>query len=152
MGTAHLALLTMRHVDVFTVMTSRRDPEPQIVLHGAGGRVEVDAVSLLAQYQLPDGDVLLVLDEDSPFEEGLHLVLTRGDRVVDHVVIGAPYTSGIYREVAVEDERLVFVFENEMTWVARSDHRGSHGIGGLPAGARRRGGWLATRHLSLTRG
>jgi hypothetical protein len=142
----------VRHVDVFKVMTSRRDPEPRIVLNGAGGSVEVDAASLLAQYQLPDGDVLLVLDEDSPFEEGLHLVLVRGDRVVDHVVIGAPYASGIYREVAVEDDRLVFVFENDMTWVVRSDHRGSHRIGGLPAGARRRGGWLATRHLSLSRG
>lgn len=40
-----------------------------------GAVIDVDAASLLAQYLLDDGDVLLVLDEYMAYEEQLHLVL-----------------------------------------------------------------------------
>ena len=113
--------------------------------------IEIDAVSLLAQYLLDDGDVLLVLDEDLPYEEQLHLVLVRGTAIIDHVVIGAPYASGIFHEVGLDHDRLSFRFEGNAVWIVGVDHRGSHMPASLPPGARHRGGWLRRHHLMLSR-
>lgn len=144
----------MRKADVFEVKTSQREPEPRILLArpGEDAGVAINAAALLAQYQLGDGDVLIVLDEDDPFEQALHLVLLQGTRIIDHVAISAPYAGGIYREVSVEGETLSFLFENEVIWRVSSDRHGSRGLRGLPSGAHRRGGWLTKRYLSLSRG
>ena len=142
----------MRRTDTFEVKTVKRDPDPRILLTRPGEDtvVEVDAVELRAQYLMHDGDVLLVLDEDSPYEEQVHLVLVRGAQVVDHVVISAPYASGIYRETAAEDGLLRFRFEGDAVWTVSADGSGARGPGGLPSGARRRGGWLAKHYLQLS--
>jgi len=143
----------MRKVDLFQADTSERTDEPHIRLTRSddGTGIEVNAASLLAQYRFNNGDVLLVLDEDSPYEEQLHLVLVRRVAIVDHVLIGAPYAAGIFHEQEVRPDGLLFRFEGEAMWKVGLDDRGSRVPGRLPAGARRRGGWLSRHYLTLSR-
>jgi hypothetical protein len=143
----------MQRANLFEPSPAGAGPEPSIRLarRDDDSSIEIDAASLLVQYLLDDGDVLLVLDEDLPYEEQLHLVLVRGAAIIDHVVIGAPYASGIFHEVGLDHDRLSFRFEGNAVWIVDVDHRGSRMPAGLPPGARRRGGWLARHHLSLSR-
>lgn len=143
----------MRQVYVFEAGPRQREPEPHITLvrRDDGNAIILDAVALLAQYELSQGDVLLILDEDCPYEEQLHLVLVRGSRVLDHIVIGAPYVAGIYREVGIEGDALRFRFESDAVWTVGAQDKATYGLGGLPSGARRRWGWLASHHLLLSR-
>ena len=143
----------MHRVHVYHVAQRQLQPMARIALrHPAGGPLlVVDAASLLAQYQLPSGDVLLVLDEDCPFEERLHLVLARGSRILDHIAIGWIYTSGIYREIPTDDAALHFHFEGRAVWRVEVRADGIRRVGGLPSGARRRGRWFARRYLLLSR-
>ena len=137
----------MQKVDFFRSLSQDGSPPWPILLAG----IEVDAASLLAQYLLADGEVLLVLDEDIPYEEQLHLVLVRGNAIIDHLVIGAPYATGIFRELEVRGDMLAFTFEGEAVWTISLKNRGSRMPAGLPSGARHRGGWLARHYLSLSR-
>ena len=143
----------MQKVDLFKILSSNRGPALLIRLarRKDGAVIEVDAASLLVQYQLGTGDVLLVLDEDTPFEEQLHLVLVRGAAIVDQLVIGAPYVDGIFREVEARGDRLSFRFEGDAVWTVGLDSHVSRMPVSLPSGSRRRGGWLARRYLSLSR-
>jgi hypothetical protein len=145
----------MTPIERFRIVDHRREPMPRIVLHradGAGnGPVVLDAAWLLAQYAVSDTDTLLVLDEDTPFEERLHLALLRGERVIDHLVIGVPYVGGVFRAIGGSADTLRFLFENDRPWTLTVRAEGRRGIGGLPAGARRRTGLLARRYLMLDR-
>lgn len=143
----------MRKVDLFEIRPASPAPAPSIRLARTDGGtpIDIDAASLLAQYLFDDGDVLLVLDEDTPYEEQLHLVLVRETAIVDHLLIGAPYAPGIFREKEVRGDTLAFRFEGDTVWTVGVDGRGSHLPVGLPPGARRRGGWLARHYLSLSK-
>ncbi len=142
----------MQALDAFTVTSHQAEPKPSIHLRCQEDSVSVrlNAAALLSQYRCPTGDVLLVLDDDCPFEEQLHLVLMRGSSVLDHVVIGAPYTAGQYRLVETGADLLRFRFEGEAVWTVRVHAEGTRGLGGLPSGARRETGWLNRRYLTLT--
>lgn len=139
--------------DTFVVSAAQREPEPRITLarRDTGGTIAVDAAALIAQFALPQGDVLLILDEDSSYEEQLHLLLIRDVRTLDHLVIGAPYASGIYREAESGGETLRFRFEGDAIWTVTWNAAGTRGLFDLPSGARRRGNWRAQRHLFLLR-
>ena len=143
----------MEKVDLFRSLSQDSSPARPIRLAAIddGAVIEVDAASLLAQYLLADRDVLLVLDEDMPYEEQLHLVLVRGNAIIDHLVIGAPYATGIFRELEVRGDTLAFSFEGDAVWTVGLNSHGSRMPAGLPSGARHRGGWLARHYLSLSR-
>lgn len=143
----------MQDVDAFTVLGQQTEPERSIHLTSRRGSrsVKLNAAALLAQYHCPSGDVLLVLDDDCPFEEQLHLVLMRQVSVLDHVIVGAPYMAGQYRLMEAGGDTLRFRFEGESVWEVRLRSEGSRGLGGLPSGARRNMGWLDKRYLTLTR-
>lgn len=142
----------MRQAYVFDAEVQQRRPEPRITLvrRDDGTAVTIDAVALLDQYELSRGDVLLVLDEDCPYEEQLHLVLVRGNRILDHLVIGAPTVAGVYCEIGIDGDALHFRFEGDALWTVGAQAKVTYGLGGLPSGACRRGGWLAAHHLSLS--
>lgn len=140
----------MTRVDLFHAVETQREP-PQVRLRrdDTDTTVVLDAATLLAQYQVPSGDMLLVLDEDCPYEEQLHLVLVRDDTVLDHIVIGCPYATGVFRECGAADDRVRFRFAGDETLsVAVAPQRGLLPAR-LPRGARRRGGWLAAHWLQL---
>lgn len=140
----------MKRVDLFHAVETQREP-PQVSLRrdDTGATVTLDAVNLLAQYQAPSGDVLLVLDEDCPYEEQLHLALVRDDRIVDHLVIGGPYATGAFDERDVTDDGVRFRFAGDQTLSVAISPGRAWLPGRLPAGARRRGGWLAPHWLQL---
>ena len=108
------------------------------------------AVCLLDQYRLPSGDVLLVLDEDVPYEEQMHLALVRGTSVLDHLTLGAPYATGAYRKIATEGTSLRFSFAGPDVLTATVLDRGTRIPPRLPAGAHRRGRWLGKHYLVVT--
>ncbi len=138
----------MERVQAFDVIAAQSEPDARISLveRHTGARLTVDAAALLAQYRFASGDVLLVLDEDVPFEEALHLVLLRDGRILDHLVLGAPYVAGIYRELAMSDDALHFAFWGDERLILTRSTRAPRS---LPQGARRRGGWFVRRHLAL---
>ena len=145
----------MTPTDRYHAVEHRHEPTPRIVLRrmdgGGGEPVVLDAACLLAQYAVSGTDTLLVLDEDTPYEERLHLVLLRDDRVLDHIDIGAPYATGAFRPVEMSVGTLRFHFENDAIWTLAVDAHGGRGIGCLPSGARRRTGLLAPRWMTLER-
>lgn len=146
----------MTPTDRYQILDQRREPTPRIVLRrvdGSGGEpVVLDAACLLAQYAVSDTDTLLVLDEDTSYEEQLHLVLLRDDQVLDHIAIGAPYASGAFRPTDPSADTLRFQFESDSRWTLAIDMNGRRGIGGLPSGASRRTGLLAPRYIKLDQG
>jgi hypothetical protein len=73
----------------------------------------VDGQQLVAQYQVLNSDTLLVLDENCPFEELLYFYLVRDGAVIEQIRYGAPYTPGIFEEVRLEQQRLLFSFASD---------------------------------------
>ncbi|MEL7217190.1 MAG: hypothetical protein AAGK01_02030 [Pseudomonadota bacterium] len=144
----------MTPTDRFEVLESQSEPLPRIVIRSraSGSKITLDAAVLLAQYAISDDDTLLVLDEDCPYEENLHLVLVRGSRVIDHIELGMIYTGGIFKEISAADDTLRFRFESDAVWSLTVDSRGKRGIGGLPTGSRRRGHFFSRRYLELEHG
>jgi len=140
--------------DRFKSIEQQREPEPKVVLRDrSGGKsITLDAASLVEQYAVSPTLTLLVLDEDSPYEEQLHLVLLRKSKKLDHIVIGAPYTTGVFRVVDADKDTLRFRFESDAVWSVSANAKGQRGIGGLPRGARRRGGIFVRRYLKLEHG
>lgn len=141
----------MTPVDRYEAIEQRREPEPLIVLRqrGRDALVRLDAAALVAQYAVSDTRTLLVLDEDTPYEEQLHLALLEGGEVLDHLVIGAPYATGAFRADDGSGATLHFRFENGAVWTLSIHTEGRRGLGGLPSGARRRIGLLAPRYMTL---
>lgn len=141
----------MERVAAFDVAAARREPEPRIELlrRDTGVALILPAAALLAQYRVPSSDILLILDEDVPFEEQLHLVLVRGVDVLDHLSIGAPYASGAYREVDTDGDVLRFCFAGDEVLALTARAEGRRMPERLPSGVRRIGGWLALHYLML---
>lgn len=129
-------------------------PTPRIVLRarGSGVVVRLDAVALVAQYAVCDSRTLIVLDDDTPYEEQLHLALLHAGDVLDHVVIGAPYASGVFRPVESAGGTLCFRFESDAIWTVSVRAEGRRGWGALPTGAQRRTSLLAPQYLVLAHG
>lgn len=144
----------MTPTDRFECVEQQREPTPKIVLRDrSGGKlISLEAASLVAQYAVSAALTLLVLDEDTPYEEQLHLVLVRESKKVDHIVIGALYTAGVFRVVTADKDALRFRFEGDGVWSVLASTTGWRGLGGLPRGARRRGGLFARRYIKLEYG
>lgn len=144
----------MDATDRIEVVEQQREPQPRIVLRPRGGAatVTLDAAALVAQYAVSETETLLVLDEDTPFEEQLHLALLSDDRLLDRVVIGAPYATGAYRPLKVGSDYLRFNFEGAVPWTLTVRAEGRRGLVRLPPGARRRSGLLAPKYLFLEHG
>lgn len=139
----------MERTTQFDVIAQQREPEPRIELieREGGAKLAIEAAALIGQYRFSSGDTLLVLDEDNPYEEQLHLALIRDAQIIDHLVIGAPYTSGIYGELALDNDALCFSFAGDTVFTLRQVTSLTES---LPRGVRRRGPWFAPKHLSLT--
>ena len=141
----------MTPTDRFECIHKQREPLPRILLRqrSGGAEIAIDAAELLEQYAVSSSDTLLILDEDTPYEEQLHLVLVRRDKILDHILIGAPYTAGVFRFVAASEGVLQFRFEGDAVWTVSAMQRAKRGFGGLPRGASRGGGFFAKRYLEL---
>lgn len=139
----------MQRIESFNVVAAQRDPAPHIQLRRAEDdlAIELDAATLLAQYRTRSGDTLLVLDEDCPYEEQLHLALVRGDKIVDHIVIGGWYATGMFEAVGIDEGSLRFSFGDKRVLRLSVEEQSSRKS--LPRGARRKGSWFAPRFMTL---
>ena len=141
----------MTPTDRYECIHKQREPLARILLRqrSGGAEIAIDAAELLEQYAISPSDTLLILDEDTPYEEQLHLVLVRRAKILDHILIGAPYTAGVFQFVEADERALKFRFEGDAVWTVSAMQRGKRGFGGLPRGASRRGGFFAKRYLEL---
>ncbi|MHB2263866.1 hypothetical protein [Aliihoeflea sp. PC F10.4] len=148
-----LTLGDMQPDSTFFVIASQNSPTPRITLGrmACDETLTLDAARLAAQYALPWGDILLVLDDDCPFEEELHLVLVRKGAILDRLGIGFPYTPAIFEEMGHDGCELRFTFESDKLWMLHVEESGTRSLSWLPAGTRKRGRWLKPRHLHLSR-
>jgi hypothetical protein len=141
----------MEKIEIYRSIKLREAPEPLIELVRSKGKtdIKIDAAQLLAQYQSQHGDVLLVCDEDSPYEERLHFVLLRQNQIIDHLVYGGLYTPGIYKEVSCENNAVRFTFASDQVLTLALRETPSRWNNKLPPGARHRGSLFQKHYLIL---
>ncbi len=61
-----------------------------------------------AQFTLPAGGYLLLVTDDCPFEEGLHIYLLNARReLVEQDILGCPYTAAIVENIKVAGDNVV---------------------------------------------
>lgn len=144
----------MKQTDRFKCASQQTEPRPRIELkrRSGGDVLTLDAAELVEQYAVSETDTLLVLDDNCPYEERLHLVLMRNDRLIDHIEIGAMYVPGIFNPVDHRDRELRFRFENDSIWTLTISEAGERMLGGLPPGSRRRKGFFAKLYMFLRLG
>jgi len=78
---------------------------------------EISGICLAAQYRCSMG-FLLITDEDTPYEEGLHItLLSRELGVLDTVELSHSYTPGSIRNLRIVDENVLeFTFFGGDNW------------------------------------
>lgn len=141
----------MEEVARFRVADVQREPVPRVNLRDdAGVTITLEAVTLLAQYRTASDDVLMILDENCPYEEQLHLVAVRGSEVIDHLVIRAPYATGSFEALGTGEDGLLFRFAGGDMYRASVAEAGARLPRPLPGGARRTSKWFARKFLHLT--
>jgi hypothetical protein len=117
-----------------------------------GGRDvgEVPGAVLEAAYRA-GGRILLLLTDDVPYEEGLHVALLSPDfRLLDRLFLGASGTTGVFRDPEpLSESELRFSFFGRGPWRLTILPEPTRGFGFLePVGVRRRGFWVR-RHMRL---
>jgi len=73
--------------------------------------IRVDGTILEAQFTLDDGDSLIWLTENSPYDEGLHIyLLGRADEIQDALEAGAVFAAGILEIISEKENTVIFKF------------------------------------------
>ena len=87
---------TMSTVDEFTLeVAADRDAEYDTLLHKGRHVADVEARIVEAQFRLPDGSTLVMLNDDTQFREMLTILLIgSGLKVMDEVRLGGAFTPG----------------------------------------------------------
>lgn len=143
----------MEPIDLFS-LTDDGAAEGRRRIVAAGGQPGpvTQGQALEGQYRCSTG-YLLLLTENSPYDEGLHILLLGPDlRLLDAIDIGTTYSPGILTELTVEGDALAFAMFGHR-WRLRV-HQSARRWPGLatPHGARRPvSRLLARRHLELQR-
>ena len=85
---------------------------------GAQNAIRFAGQCIEAQFSLADGAVLLVLSDDSPYEEGLYVhLLDALGTVIDSILGSSPYASGIFKFKASGNNWMDFnFFSNDVTY------------------------------------
>jgi hypothetical protein len=72
-----------------------------------------------AQFSLPAGGYLLLVTDDCPFEEGLHIYLLNAwYELVEQDILGCPYTAAIVENVKATGDNVVtfsFIGDHQVT-------------------------------------
>jgi len=126
------------------------DGRRRIVAAGGQPGLATKGQTLEGQYRCSAG-YLLLLTENSPYDEGLHILLLGPDyRLLDEIEVGTSYSPGILSEQTVEGEALGFaMFGHRWRLRVHDSPRRWPGLA-TPSGARRPlRRLLAPRHLEL---
>lgn len=111
----------------------------------------LDGAVIEAQFDMDDGRFLLLIGDDSPYEERLQVLLF-GPALeqMDSLEIGAPYAAGVVDDVVPSKAELSFRFaERQFTVRARKNPRFVF-PGSLPSGIRRSGAPWRKRYLEIS--
>ncbi len=112
----------MQEIDIFSIVrhTSKDDSRSRLLYKGLDSGLLLDGLLLEAQYECSAG-YLLMLTEDCPFEEALHIyLLDRSLRPIDKLVLGKAYEPGILKSLKVSGKNsLEFSFFGGDTWWLR---------------------------------
>ena len=89
----------------------------RVLLDGRSFSPPVEGLDVVDAFELGHG-YLLLMTEDCPFEEALHIYFFGEDgRLKDHLELAAPYTSGLVRGVEwAGANKLNFRFPAESSW------------------------------------
>lgn len=91
-------------------------PRSELFWEGNQTPLVVDGSSLEAQYRI-DSRYLLLLTENCPYEEGLHIyLLDNAHRVLDGLELSVPYAPGTLKNLRALDNALTFSFFGEDHW------------------------------------
>lgn len=130
-----------------------RGPLSAVVRDGRDVGLTIAGATLEGQFILNTGEYLLLVTNNSPYEERLHLYLLDRDlRLAEKAEIGAAYTAGILRDLhpSATSDSLEFVFTNRSRFrlqVHASPGRFWNPSGGLQEAARS----LSKRRLQIER-
>jgi hypothetical protein len=143
----------LREIDTYHVAHIESHDTPRVTLlrNGTAAGLTLEGATLLAQFETAGAHVLLVLDEDTPYEETLHFYLIGKGMIIDHVTFGGAYTPGIFTLKATLEDRLCFTFANDDVYSLQVHPVASRFGRRLTTGARRPAGWLAPKYMSLER-
>ena len=134
---------TISIVEEFTLQVAAdRVKTYDTVLHRGRQVTEVEARILEAQFRLPDGSTLLLLNDDQPFKEKLTLLLVDpGLRVRDRKELGGAFTPGyLTYAYPVGLDQVAFCWHDLEQVVTIRRFRRWFGL---------RSGWLAVRELGI---
>jgi hypothetical protein len=94
--------------------------QSELLFEGQPTGLVIDGVYLEKQYRLRSG-YLLFLTENCPFEEGLDIyLLSFNKRILDGIVLGAPYAPGILKRVEPAGyEAFSFSFFGDDRWLLK---------------------------------
>lgn len=92
-------------------------PTSTLWLNGQPTQAQVPGAVLEAAVQW-QGKTLLLLTDDVPYEEALRIILLDADlNVLDMAELGAPYSTGTFRELLLAPpDALTFRFIGDTTW------------------------------------
>lgn len=124
-------------------------PRSQVSLGQRPGP-SLEGAVLEAQFLLDDGRYLLLLSDDSPYEERIHVVLLDRDlSPLDTLEIGAPYTPGLLSGLEPQGDRLRFRFAGAV-FILRVHTRPRRWLAGfLVPGVHRGGAPWWKRYLAI---
>jgi hypothetical protein len=119
----------MKPLSCFTLRreSAERAAPPRVLLYeGRPSGFHIDAAVLEAQFLVPPDLYLLFFTDDSPYEEGLRIVLMdHRFRLLDGLELGQWYTPGILSGLQPEGpERISFEFFPGMRMALRVDPKG----------------------------
>jgi hypothetical protein len=112
----------MKQIAIFSLETpapAQADelPRAELIKLDRSTGIVVQGSRLEAQYEV-SGRFLLMLTEDCPYEEGLHIyLLDGGNSILDETHMGQPYTPGILSHLeATDHDELQFAFFGNDRW------------------------------------
>jgi hypothetical protein len=124
----------------------------QLVFDGEPVATMVEGRLLEAQFEFGSVHVL-ILSDDCPYEEILHVYLLDDDlNALEHIELGTPLVSGVLRDVAIEgSDTVTFSFDGSTKYRLTVHPQPKRSIRSLPSGARRRAGsWIQPKRLELS--
>lgn len=100
-------------------------PKSRLIVDGTLTEIHVPGYSLLHQFEIIDG-YLLVTDYDCPFEEATDFIfLDRQLKILAHRSIGGSYCSFLLEKIEwLDDNNLIAVFYQDDRWKVSIRHRG----------------------------
>ncbi|MEY8710217.1 hypothetical protein [Mangrovibacter phragmitis] len=115
----------MKQVDNFSLQVVRESQDTQmgeynVLFDGNITGINVPYCVLEAAVKVDEDLFLLFLTDDVPFEEMLHIALIHMKQgILEMIDLGGAYTTGSFKHLEIENDRVNFHFIGDTTWTVR---------------------------------